>query len=95
VTSRDVFHTIGSPPLRFKSDAIPGQYTDTWFVADETGEYSAQCFELCGAGHSFMEATVVVMDPAEYQDWYEGTSGNASSVASSSSESRAPVEVTA
>lgn len=74
VTSRDVFHTIGSPPLRFKADAIPGQYTDTWFVADQTGEYTAQCYELCGAGHSFMEATIVVMEPEAYDEWYANTS---------------------
>lgn len=92
VTSRDVFHTIGSPQMRFKADAIPGQYTDTWFVADQTGEYKAQCYELCGAGHSFMEATIVVMEPEAYQEWYAGTnasnstssgSGNASSSESS------------
>ncbi|MFB6187179.1 MAG: cytochrome c oxidase subunit II, partial [Halobacteriaceae archaeon] len=34
VTSRDVFHTFGIPALRVKADAIPGQKTDTWFVAN-------------------------------------------------------------
>lgn len=99
VTSSDVFHTIGSPPLRFKADAMPGQYTDTWFVADETGEYKAQCYELCGDGHSYMEATIIVMEQDEYQDWYESTSGsnNESADSSGSDDSQAsiaPVEVT-
>lgn len=95
VTSRDVFHTIGSPPLRFKADAIPGQYTDTWFVADQPGNYTAQCYELCGAGHSYMEATIVVMEPAEYEEWYED-SGNESASIDASRDARAPpAEVTA
>lgn len=78
VTSQDVFHAIGSPPLRFKADAIPGQYTDTWFIAEETGTYQAQCYELCGAGHSYMTAEIIVMEPQAYQDWYE-SAGNESS----------------
>ena len=76
VTSDDVFHNFGIPALRVKTDAIPGQETETWFRAEETGNYSAQCYELCGSGHSFMTATVVVMEPDEYERWYEGTGGN-------------------
>ena len=76
VTSRDVFHAIGSPQLRFKADAIPGQQTDTWFIAEETGTYEVQCYELCGAGHSFMTADIIVMEPDAYQEWYEGTEGS-------------------
>ena len=73
VTSADVFHNFGVPDLRVKTDAITGQETETWFRAEETGNDSAQCYELCGSGHSFMTATVVVMEPDEYEAWYEGT----------------------
>lgn len=73
VTSRDVFHNFGIPAFKFKTDAIPGQTTDTWFRADETGTYEAQCFELCGAGHSAMNAEVIVMEPAAYEQWYATT----------------------
>jgi cytochrome c oxidase subunit 2 len=73
VTSRDVFHNFGIPELRVKSDAIPKEETETWFIAEETGNYTAQCYELCGAGHSYMTATVVVMEPDEYEEWYEST----------------------
>lgn len=73
VTSEDVFHTFGIPEQRVKTDAIPGQHTDTWFKPDETGTYEARCYELCGAGHSQMTATVTVMDPTEYREWYEST----------------------
>ncbi|UPV76530.1 cytochrome c oxidase subunit II (plasmid) [Halorussus limi] len=79
VTSEDVFHTFGVPELRVKTDAIPGQTTDTWFLANETGSYEARCFELCGAGHSYMTAEVVVMEPDEYRSWYENASSSNSS----------------
>lgn len=80
VTSADVFHNFGIPELRVKSDAIPGETTDTWFEASDTGNYTAHCYELCGQGHSYMDAQVVVMEQDEYQDWYDSqtTSQNAS-----------------
>jgi cytochrome c oxidase subunit 2 len=77
VTSRDVHHNFGVPQFGLKADAIPGQYTDTWFVAEETGTYTGRCYELCGAGHSYMTAEIVVMEPAAFQEWYAGT-GNSS-----------------
>lgn len=73
ITSDDVFHNIGIPALRVKSDAIPGQTTETWFIADETGTYTAQCYELCGVGHSYMTAEVKVMPQEEYEAWYANT----------------------
>lgn len=74
VTSDDTFHNFGIPDQRVKSDAIPGEETETWFIADETGTYDAHCYELCGAAHSYMDAEVVVMEPDEYDQWYANTS---------------------
>lgn len=88
VTSRDVMHNYGIRGLRAKSDAIPGQTTETWFQADESGEYQAICFELCGNGHSNMREDVLVVptsvweqgqeeydfdDPEEFGEWYQQT----------------------
>lgn len=74
VTATDVFHNFGVPDLRVKADAIPGQYTSQWFIAEEPGEtYTARCFELCGALHSEMTAEVEVMEQDEWEEWYEGT----------------------
>jgi len=73
VTSADVWHAYGITEFRVKADAIPGQYTTAWFTADQTGEFEAVCYELCGAGHSAMRGTVIVMEPDEYQDWYQDT----------------------
>lgn len=84
VTSRDVFHNFGIPEQRVKSDAIPGQTTNAWFVAEETGTYEAACYELCGQGHSYMDAEVVVMEESAFQDWYEGTNGTQANTTASS-----------
>lgn len=74
VTSRDVMHNFGIPGLRAKTDAIPGQTTSTWFIAEEPGAtHTARCYELCGAGHSAMQADVEVMAQDEFQDWLEGS----------------------
>ncbi len=81
VTSEDVFHNFGIPSLRVKTDAIPGTTTKSWFMAEEPGTHTAQCFELCGAGHSAMNAEVIVMEPAEYQEWYASTNESSGSLA--------------
>lgn len=70
VTSNDVMHNLGIPELNAKTDAIPGQTTSAWFVAEETGTYDAHCYELCGAGHSGMNADVIVMEQSEFDSWY-------------------------
>jgi len=71
VTSEDVMHNIGIPAFNAKTDAIPGQTTTAWFVPDETGTFKANCYELCGSGHSVMTSDVVVKEPEEYEEWYE------------------------
>ncbi|WP_254863339.1 cytochrome c oxidase subunit II [Halovivax gelatinilyticus] len=64
VTATDVWHTFGISQERVKADAIPGEYHNTWFVADDAGVYenAVECFELCGDGHSGMQHDLVVID---------------------------------
>ncbi|WP_255168088.1 cytochrome c oxidase subunit II [Natrononativus amylolyticus] len=71
VTATDVWHSFGITEQRVKADAIPGEYDETWFIAEEEGEYLIECFELCGPGHSAMEATLNVTDEATYEEWLE------------------------
>ncbi|QSW99192.1 cytochrome c oxidase subunit II [Haloterrigena alkaliphila] len=71
-TSGDVWHTFGVPDLRVKADAIPGEYDETWFMADEANtEHQIRCFELCGNGHSNMLGTVQVMEPEAFEQWLD------------------------
>nr|WP_282190210.1 cytochrome c oxidase subunit II [Halocatena salina] len=81
VTSGDVFHTFGIPAFDLKADAIPGQTTQRWFRPNETGTYQAQCFELCGSGHSVMESDVIVMEPTEFEQWYAETGSGTNTAA--------------
>jgi cytochrome c oxidase subunit 2 len=69
--SGNVWHTWTSPDLKASSDAIPGQYTQTWFQADDPGTYLVQCRELCGQGHSGMrfEEGVEVKTTEEFRQW--------------------------
>lgn len=85
VTSGDVFHTFGIPAYDLKADAIPDQTTETWFRPEETGTYQAQCFELCGSGHSVMESDVIVMEQGEFDQWYAQTRAENNSTATNDS----------
>jgi cytochrome c oxidase subunit 2 len=71
-TSEDVLHDLFIPAFRVKADAIPGRYSQIWFEATQTGEFRLFCAEYCGTNHSGMIGRVVVMEPAEYQDWLAG-----------------------
>ncbi|WP_440989813.1 cytochrome c oxidase subunit II [Haloarchaeobius baliensis] len=71
VTSSDVMHNFGIPAFKTKTDAIPGQTTTTWFGPVEDGSYTIKCYELCGAGHSYMTGTVEVIDADEYERMFE------------------------
>jgi cytochrome c oxidase subunit 2 len=69
--SGNVWHTWSSPDLRASADAMPAQYTETWFVADEPGTSRVECRELCGAGHSSMhfDEGVVALEDEEFKNW--------------------------
>ena len=69
ITSRDVIHSFYVPAFRLKKDALPGRYTEIWVEANREGRYEILCAEYCGAGHSVMRAEVVVMKPAEFDEW--------------------------
>ncbi|MEF8821576.1 MAG: cytochrome c oxidase subunit II [Halovenus sp.] len=79
VTSRDVMHNYGIPEFRAKTDAMPGDYTQTWFQPEKTGVYRANCYELCGQGHSNMHGDVVVLEPDEFRQWYLAQDGTSES----------------
>ena len=70
VTSADVFHDFGIIGYSIKTDAIPGRYNTIWFSNDKVSNSTIQCFELCGSGHAFMKATLVVMSQADFTTWY-------------------------
>jgi cytochrome c oxidase subunit II len=73
VMSADVFHDFGIIGYDIKTDAIPGRTNTIWFYPDTTGNFTIQCFELCGTGHATMKGTLMVMSQAAYFSWYNST----------------------
>ncbi|HEY7804001.1 MAG TPA: cytochrome c oxidase subunit II [Orrella sp.] len=69
VTAGDVIHSWMVPDLGVKQDAIPGFLRDTWFRAEQVGEYRGQCAELCGKDHAYMPIVVNVLSQEDYDKW--------------------------
>ncbi|SEV89265.1 cytochrome c oxidase subunit II [Natrinema salifodinae] len=76
LTSGDVIHSLFIPDLGVKQDAFPGEYTRARTTVDEPGRYDAVCAEFCGAGHSRMDADVVVVERETYDQWLEDNDGD-------------------
>ncbi len=71
-TANDVIHAWMVPALGVKQDAIPGFVRDTWFRANQTGDFYGQCAELCGKEHAYMPIHVKVVSQADYAKWVDG-----------------------
>jgi len=69
LASQDVIHSFYLPAFRIKQDVVPGRLTTEWFQATKTGTYHLFCAEYCGKDHSRMRGRVIVMEPAEYEQW--------------------------
>ena len=73
MTSQDVIHSFYVPAFRVKQDVLPGRYTQLWFIATKLGAFPLECTQYCGLDHAKMGGSVVVMRPAEYARWLEGS----------------------
>ena len=65
--SLDVIHSFFVPEFSVKLDAVPGITTTMRVTPNRTGNYPAECTELCGAGHALMRAPVHVVTPPAFQ----------------------------
>jgi cytochrome c oxidase subunit 2 len=72
MTSEDVIHDFSIPAFRIRKDVVPGRYTFLWFHATEPGTYDLFCAQYCGTEHARMIGKVVVMTPADYEEWLAG-----------------------
>ncbi|MDE2455540.1 MAG: cytochrome c oxidase subunit II, partial [Burkholderiales bacterium] len=70
-TAEDVIHSWMVPAFGVKQDAIPGFVRDTWFKAEQTGDFYGQCAELCGKEHAYMPIHVKVLSEADYGAWVQ------------------------
>jgi len=68
-TANDVIHAWMVPAFGVKQDAIPGFVRDTWFRAEQIGDFYGQCAELCGKEHAYMPIHVKVLSAEDYSAW--------------------------
>ena len=69
--STDVVHRWWVPGLAGKFDATPGESNQTWFRADETGDFDGASYAFSGASYAAMRTRVRVVDVPTYQAWLE------------------------
>ena len=74
VTSADVMHNFYLVDFRVSIEAIPGRYNIFWITTpavtgNQVYTYNIECKELCGVGHTFMDATMLVMNQTAYNQW--------------------------
>src|SRR3989454_3873109 len=81
MASEDVIHDFFVPAFRVKTDVVPGRYTTMWFRATRPGRYHFFCSQYCGTNHALMGGWVTVLEPAEYEAWLSGSSGETRPVA--------------
>src|SRR6266705_1997835 len=81
LASEDVIHDFFVPAFRVKMDVVPGHYNTMWFRPAKPGRYHFFCSQYCGTNHALMGGWVTVLEPAEYEAWLSGSSGETSPVA--------------
>ena len=69
VTSKDVVHSFWVGPMAVKVDANPGETTVADVTPNKLGTFPIRCAELCGLLHAYMQTTVHVVSPTEFDSW--------------------------
>ena len=70
-TSPDVIHSFWVPDFLFKRDVIPGRANQFELTLKKEGEFIGRCAELCGEKHAFMNFSVLVVSPEEYDTYID------------------------
>jgi cytochrome c oxidase subunit II len=75
IHTKDVIHSFWIPDFRLKSDAVPGITTNWRTTPTVLGPHDVVCTELCGAGHSLMRSTAVVVPAQQFTAWLDKQAG--------------------
>ena len=67
----DVNHNFWVPEFRVKQDLVPGVPTQLRVTPSLIGNYTVRCNELCGSGHTNMQAAVNVVSQADFDKWVQ------------------------
>ena len=71
LTTKDVIHSLWIPQLGGKLDLVPNKVNEMTIIADQSGEYWAECAEFCGTQHGKMKLMVIVHSAQEFAAWLE------------------------
>ena len=71
-TSPDVIHSFWVPEWLFKRDVIPGRANTFELTMDKEGTFVGRCAELCGEKHAYMNFSLKVVSPEEYESYIAG-----------------------
>ena len=74
VTSSDVMHNFYLIQFKVSIEAVPGRYNILYITTpaatgNQAYTYNIECKELCGVGHTFMDATMYVVSQTAYNQW--------------------------
>lgn len=74
VTSLDVMHNFYLVQYKVSIDAIPGRSNMIWIttpatIGNNTLSYQIVCKELCGVGHTYMGASMIIMSQPAFNQW--------------------------
>lgn len=69
--SKDVVHSFWVQEWGPKMDIVPGMTTEIRYTPTKTGKFLVQCSQLCGYGHTYMIAPVMVTSLSEFQAWVQ------------------------
>jgi cytochrome c oxidase subunit 2 len=67
--SEDVVHSFWVQEWGPKQDAVPGLEPVLRITPTQIGQFTVQCSQLCGAGHTDMTAPVRVVSAADFDTW--------------------------
>ena len=69
LTSTDTIHAFWVPEFLYKKDAIPGRTFEFDVTPTEVGTFQGHCAEFCGLNHAYMNFSVRVVTPNEFDSW--------------------------
>jgi cytochrome c oxidase subunit 2 len=89
--SKDVLHNFYVPQIRSKMDMVPGMVSYFWFTPTKLGSYDVLCAEYCGLAHYNMSGSMIVEEPAAFEQWLNSQPTFAQTLSSAAKPSRESV----
>jgi cytochrome c oxidase subunit 2 len=83
IHSKDVIHSFWVQQWGPKQDAVPGLSPVLRITPTKIGQYTIQCSQLCGFGHTDMTAPVRVVSADDFDKWVQQQQSSSANTSSS------------